>query len=61
MGARRELLGFGDLELREDDLPWIVGNAERISAALGWKPQHDLISGLQAAVTSIMANERLNA
>ena len=61
MGARRELLGFGDLELRKDDLPWIVGNAERISAALGWKPQHDLTSGLQAAVTSIMANERLSA
>jgi nucleoside-diphosphate-sugar epimerase len=58
IGAPRGLLGFGDLELRHDDVPWLVGNGEPIERELGWRPGHDLAEGLRTAVASIRANER---
>jgi len=61
MGARRELLGFGDLELRADDVPWLVGNGERIAADLGWRPGYDIASGIRAALAGMTGTERLIA
>jgi nucleoside-diphosphate-sugar epimerase len=58
LGAPRELLGFGDLALRHDDVRWLVGNGGRIERELGWRPGHDLAAGLRAAVADIAANER---
>jgi nucleoside-diphosphate-sugar epimerase len=50
MGADRVLLGFGDLELRKDDVPWLVGNVERMRNALGWAPKYDLSAGISTAL-----------
>jgi nucleoside-diphosphate-sugar epimerase len=57
VGAPRELLGFGDLEPRPEDVAWLVGDGGRIERQLGWRPGHDLTAGLRAAVAHIMANE----
>lgn len=58
MGGRKDLLGFDDLKMRDDEVPWVVGNNERLGAELGWRPRHDLATGVRAAVTSMTASER---
>jgi nucleoside-diphosphate-sugar epimerase len=58
MGQRAELLGFGDLPMRADDEPHLVGDGEQMFRALGWRPKHDLEAGIRAAVAITMANQR---
>jgi nucleoside-diphosphate-sugar epimerase len=58
MGERAELLGFGDLPMRADDEPYLVGDGERMCRELGWRPQHDLGAGIRAAVAILMAKQR---
>jgi nucleoside-diphosphate-sugar epimerase len=58
MGESTELLGFGDLPMRADDEPYLVGDGERMRRALGWCPKHDLSAGIGAAVANLMANQR---
>ena len=58
MGKRAELLGFGDLPMRADDEPYLVGDGERMFRELGWRPKHDLGTGIRAAVAILMANQR---
>src|SRR5262249_1513308 len=60
VGASRDLLGFGDLPAREDDVPWLVGNGERMAGALDWRPQYDLASGIRTALSSMTAGDQLN-
>jgi nucleoside-diphosphate-sugar epimerase len=50
VGASEELLGFGDIPLRPDDDPWLVGNGELLHQALSWRPAYNLSSGLSAAI-----------
>jgi nucleoside-diphosphate-sugar epimerase len=50
MSADRALLKFGDLELRKDDVPWLVGNGEKMRQALGWAPRYSLSAGISAAL-----------
>jgi nucleoside-diphosphate-sugar epimerase len=56
MGARRELLGFGDLALRPDDSEWLVGNGDRIARRIGWRPRYDLAAGVRAAIRDTAAH-----
>jgi nucleoside-diphosphate-sugar epimerase len=58
MGGRAELLGFGELPMRADDEPYRVGDGERMFRELGWRPKHDLDSGIRAAVAVLMAARR---
>jgi nucleoside-diphosphate-sugar epimerase len=58
IGQRADLLGFGDLPLRADDEPFLVGDGERICRELGWRPKHDLDAGIRAAVAILLANRR---
>jgi nucleoside-diphosphate-sugar epimerase len=58
MGGRTELLGFGDLPMRVDDEPYLVGDGARMLRELGWRPKHDLGAGIRAAVAILMANQR---
>jgi nucleoside-diphosphate-sugar epimerase len=58
VGAPRELLEFGDVNMRDDDVPWLVGNPEKMIGALGCHPEHDLAAGVRNAVAAIIANER---
>jgi nucleoside-diphosphate-sugar epimerase len=59
MGERPELLGFGDLPMRPDDEPFLVGDGEQMSRALGWRPRHDLAAGIRTAVAALMKNRRV--
>lgn len=58
MGERTELLGFGELPLRADDEPHLVGAGERMLRELDWRPKHDLEAGIRAAVAILLANQR---
>lgn len=53
MNADSNLLGFGEIAMRKDDEPWLVGNPELIRAELGWYPQTDLETGVKAAVAAL--------
>jgi nucleoside-diphosphate-sugar epimerase len=59
MGARAELLGFGDLPMRADDEPYLVGDGEKMSRALDWRPKHDLAGGARAAVAALLTSQRV--
>jgi GDP-4-dehydro-6-deoxy-D-mannose reductase len=48
--ADPDLLGFGDIPRREDDVPWLVGCRELIEQELGWRPRLDLRAGLCRAL-----------
>ena len=52
MDADPELLGFGDIARREDDVPWLVGSRETIERELDWRPALDLRAGLRRALDS---------
>jgi nucleoside-diphosphate-sugar epimerase len=56
-GKGSELLGFGDRPMRADEMPWLVSDINRIRSAIGWTAQHDLVSGVNSAI-SIMAKTR---
>jgi len=58
MGASHQLLGFGDLPMREDDEPYLVGDGERMHRELGWRSKRDLAAGIRAAVSNLMASRR---
>jgi nucleoside-diphosphate-sugar epimerase len=53
LGAPNHLLGFGDIPLRPDDEPWLVGSGARIRDALGWSPAFDLDAGVHAVVAGL--------
>jgi nucleoside-diphosphate-sugar epimerase len=55
LGAPANLLGFGDIPMRPDDEPWLVGSGERMHAAVGWRPAFDLDAGVRDAVASLSA------
>jgi nucleoside-diphosphate-sugar epimerase len=55
MGVPAELLGFGDIPMRPDDEPWLVGSGERMYAATGWRPGFDLDAGARDAVANASA------
>lgn len=45
------LLGFGDIPMRDDDVPWLVGSPDRIQTELGWQAEYSLERGLQDALS----------
>lgn len=56
MEVPSDLLGFGDVPIREDEVPWLVGAPDRIQSELGWKAEYDLESGLQHALEAMSEN-----
>lgn len=53
MNADSNLLGFGEIAMRKDDEPWLVGAPGLMRSQLGWYPQIDLETGIKAAVAAI--------
>ncbi|MGV3632913.1 MAG: NAD-dependent epimerase/dehydratase family protein [Pseudorhodoplanes sp.] len=51
LGGGADLLGFGDLPMRPDEIEWLVGSAQRIRETTGWSPRHDLASGIAASLS----------
>jgi nucleoside-diphosphate-sugar epimerase len=51
MKADPGLLGFGDVPVRPDEVPLLVGNNQRFAAATGWEPKFSLSAGIQAAIS----------
>jgi nucleoside-diphosphate-sugar epimerase len=49
-GMKADLLGFGDLPMRPDEIEWLVGSCDRIRMATGWSAHHDLSSGIATSL-----------
>jgi len=58
MNSDGSLLGFGEIAMRKDDEPWLVGDPGLIQSQLGWHPRIELETGVKAAVAAII-NHRL--
>jgi nucleoside-diphosphate-sugar epimerase len=54
LGANMNLLRFGEIPMRQDDEPWLVGSADRLRAELGWRPEYDLRTGIEAALAELV-------
>lgn len=46
MGRSPTLLGFGDIAMRPDDLPFVVGDDRRISERTAWRPKFTVEAGI---------------
>jgi nucleoside-diphosphate-sugar epimerase len=53
MNVDASLLGFGAIDMRKDDEPWLVGSPDLLRSALGWQPSIGLEEGIRAAVTQL--------
>jgi nucleoside-diphosphate-sugar epimerase len=50
LGAPYDLLGFGDLPMREGEVACFSGEPARMLAFTGWRPRHDLTTGIARAI-----------
>jgi nucleoside-diphosphate-sugar epimerase len=53
MNADQSLLGFGAIDMRKDDEPWLVGSLDLLRSELGWQPAMGLDEGIRAAVEAL--------
>lgn len=51
MGADESLLGFGDLPMRPDDIPRLVGDPEALAGWTGWRAKVDLEAGVESTLS----------
>jgi UDP-glucose 4-epimerase len=49
-GAPMELLGFGDIPMRPDEVMCWVGDPSRLRAFTGWRPRFDLERGITRSI-----------
>jgi len=61
MDADPAMLGFGAIDMRKDDEPWLVGCPDLIRKELGWQPSIRLGEGVRAAVAALVPPSRLKA
>ena len=54
MKADASLLGFGAINMRKDDEPWLVGSPDLLRSELDWQPSIGLDHGVQASVARIL-------
>jgi nucleoside-diphosphate-sugar epimerase len=59
MTADASLLGFGAIDMRKDDEPWLVGSPDRLRSELGWQPSIGLEDGVRAAVAALRRRQAL--
>jgi UDP-glucose 4-epimerase len=48
-----DLLGFGEIPLRPDEVMFFAGDSSRLQAFTGWRPRFKLESGIQRAISEI--------
>lgn len=54
------LLGFSDLGMRPDEIPWVVGNPDKIYQAAGWRAQYSLSAGITDILSEMKGNINVN-
>lgn len=50
LGAEPTLLRFGEIPWRPDDVPYLIGDPQRLQAACGWQARLSLEAGITAAL-----------
>lgn len=58
MGKDFDLLGFGDIELRADDLPYVVGDNSCIIRSTNWRPQTTVALGIEKSILAYGISSR---
>jgi len=58
MNADPEMLEFGAIPLRPDDLPYVVGDASKLRDASGWSPDTSPESGIAKALAELHAQRK---
>ena len=53
IGADEQLLGFGDLPMRPDELPYLVGNPSAMAAVCGWRADANFAESLALTVRAL--------
>ena len=53
MNADPSLLGFGAIDMRKDDEPWLVGSPDRLRSELRWQHSLGLEEGIRLAVPAL--------
>ncbi|PZU91918.1 MAG: hypothetical protein DI527_11020 [Chelatococcus sp.] len=48
-----ENLGFGDLPMRPDEIPYLVGQPDKMTFDLGWRPAYGPAAGVEATIASL--------
>jgi nucleoside-diphosphate-sugar epimerase len=56
IGLDDHQLGFGEVGLRPDDVPWLVGDPSKMMTELGWYPTRNLANGIWSSVGMILDN-----
>ena len=49
LGAPASLLGFGDVEMRPDEIMYLTGDNMKFTSQTEWRPQFDFESGIKCA------------
>jgi nucleoside-diphosphate-sugar epimerase len=57
MNVDQSLLGFGAIDMRKDDEPWLVGSPDLLRSALDWQPSIGLDEGVRAAVAALRQSQ----
>jgi len=58
MQSEIELLRFGELLMRPDDLPYVVGCPDKFTQKIGWKPNLSLLEGVSKSVKELIEADR---
>jgi UDP-glucose 4-epimerase len=53
-GAPMELLGFGDMPMRPDEVMCFAGDPTRLHVFTGWRPQFDLERGIKHSLEQLL-------
>lgn len=56
-GCKQDLLSFGNIALRPDEIPFLVADISKITNMTGWRPRIELENGIRKYV-QIMTKER---
>lgn len=59
LGLPAEYLGFGDVPMRPDDIPYLVGDPTRMRSDLDWEPALNSASGITASIIAMSGAHRL--
>jgi nucleoside-diphosphate-sugar epimerase len=59
MNAPSHLLGFGEMNQRSNEVPWLVGDNRKFAASTAFQPRVSLQEGVSRAVARLIARDKL--
>lgn len=53
LGLSEDQLGFGDIPMRPDEVPVVIGNSTKLRLDLDWRPSYDVREGVRKALEKL--------